>query len=124
MSFAVKARAIAVIMMLMPAPALANTFTVVNDKDSFLALVDGKELRIALYGLSLRVLADGKITGSAMGWDITGTWTWQDGYFCREMDWEGRAIEADCQLVETRNGNTVRFTAERGQGDREAFRLR
>jgi hypothetical protein len=115
---------IAVMLAVLPLQALANSFSVVSDKATFLQLVEGKELRIGLYGLSLFVLPDGKITGNAMGWEISGTWDWQDGYFCREMDWSGRAIARDCQLVETRNGNTVRFTAERGEGDREAFRLR
>jgi len=115
---------IAALLALLPLPALANTFTVISDRATFLDLVQGKELRIALYGLTLYVAPDGKITGSAMGWDITGTWDWQDGFFCREMNWSGRAVPLDCQLVETRNGDTVRFTAERGDGDREAFRLR
>ena len=62
--------------------------------------------------------------GDALGWQITGSWWWNDGYFCREMDWEGYAIPYNCQLVETNDGRIVRFTVDRGTGDSAQFRLR
>ena len=71
---------------------------------------------------SLRI--DGRIDGSALGWRITGRWTWKDGYFCREMDWSGMAIDFNCQLVEAAGVDRMRFTVDQGRGDSATFRLR
>jgi hypothetical protein len=106
------------------AMASAADFAPVTDKSAFIDLVDGRELRIGIYDLSLNVTPDGRIAGSALGWDITGTWSWQDGYFCREMDWSGTAIPFNCQLVELRGDNEMRFTVDRGEGRSAKFRLR
>lgn len=107
-----------------PAIASGADFLPVTDKSAFIDLVDGRELRIGLYDLSLNVTPDGRIAGSALGWEITGTWTWQDGYFCREMDWSGTAIESNCQLVEARGDQELRFTVDRGEGRSARFKLR
>ena len=108
----------------LPAPALADDFKPVRGEDQFLELVGDRVLRIGLYDLSLRVRPDGVIEGSALGWAINGTWDWQDGYFCREMDWSGTEIPYNCQLVEARKGEAVRFTVDQGKGDAATFRLR
>lgn len=105
-------------------PAMANDFEPVRDKARFLDLISGKELRNGLYNITLRVDPTGEISGQALGWKITGNWTWQDGYFCRMMDWEGYAIPHNCQLVEVRDASVVRFTVDRGTGDSAAFRLK
>jgi hypothetical protein len=105
------------------APALADGYAPVKDKQTFLSLIQGKELRNLLYGVRLNVLEQGVIQGSAIGWDIEGTWTWQDGYFCREMSWGGDPIPYNCQLVEARDGDRMRFTVDQGAGDSASFRL-
>ena len=105
-------------------PAFADDYQPIMEKEVFMDLVAGKELRNSLYDLSLFVSPEGKITGDALGWQITGSWSWNDGYFCRKMDWEGYAIPYNCQLVETQEGRTVRFTVDRGTGDSAQFRLR
>jgi hypothetical protein len=112
------------LMLAFPAAAAAEGFTPVKEKDRFLDLVQNRELRIGLYDLSLNVLPDGRIAGSALGWDITGKWTWQDGYFCREMDWSGTPIRYNCQLVEAQGAEKLRFTVDQGKGDSATFRLR
>lgn len=109
---------------LQAAPAAAQEFVPVTDEAAFRALIDGRELRIGLYDLSLRLAGDGTIDGSATGWGITGTWRLEDGYFCRALDWSGRAIPDNCQLVEVKGGDTLRFTVDRGAGDSASFRLR
>ena len=106
-----------------PLPALADGFEPIKDEDTFLSLVKDKELRIFLYGLRLQVLEQGTIQGSAFGSDITGTWSWQDGYFCREMAWGDDPIEYNCQLVEVRGEDRMRFTVDQGAGDSATFRL-
>lgn len=105
-------------------PASAQAFETVSDRDTFLALLDGRELRLGVFGIALDVRADGSIVGRASGWDVVGTWSWQDGYFCREMDWSGMPIPYNCQLVEVQNNAKMRFTVDRGAGDEATFNLR
>lgn len=119
--------ALAIVMLLMAGlslPGLARASEAVRDKDSFLSLVAGKDLRIGLYNLTLKVTPDGRINGSALGWAISGSWRWEDGYFCREMDWSGYAIPFNCQLVEAVNADRLRFTSDKGQGQSASFGLR
>lgn len=114
----------AVISLVIPVSASAAEFEPVRDKGEFISLVSGKELRIGLYNLSLRLSPEGQISGKALGWQISGDWQWKDGYFCREMDWEGKLIEYNCQLVEKRGAQELRFTSNKGKGDSASFRLR
>lgn len=112
-----------VIGLALPKTAEAQQFRTVSDRAEFLQLIAGKTLNIRLYNLSLNVRPDGAITGGAMGWDVTGSWSWQDGFFCRQMDWGGDAIPYNCQLVEV-SGNKMRFTTDRGAGDSAVFGVR
>jgi hypothetical protein len=105
-------------------PAFANDYAPVRDKSDFLALVEGRTLQLRLFRISLSVQPDGRIDGSALGWPVTGKWEWQDGYFCREMDWSGSPIPFNCQLVEARGADQLRFTVDRGNGEAATFRLR
>ena len=107
-----------------PVSAAANEFEPVKDEGTFLSLIKDRVLRIGLYNLSLNVLPDGRIEGSALGWGITGSWDWKDGYFCREMDWSGMEIDYNCQLVEAQGAEKLRFTVDQGAGDSAVFRLR
>ena len=115
---------LAVLMTVLPSLSLANPAGPIRDKEAFLSTIAGKELRIGLYNLSLKVTPDGKITGSALGWGISGNWTWQDGYFCRDIDWSGYAVPYNCQLVEAIDGSRLRFTSDKGQGQSASFGLR
>jgi hypothetical protein len=105
-------------------PAAANDFEPVSDLAEFLSLVDGRELRLGLFGISLKVTPDGRIDGTALGYEVTGSWAWQDGFFCREMDWGGTPIPYNCQLVEVRGNDVIRFTVDQGAGDSAQFNLR
>ncbi len=110
-------------LMLGAAPALADSYVPVKDQATFLSLVEDRELRNFFYGVRLNVLENGSIQGSAIGWDIVGTWSWQDGYFCRELSWGGDPIPYNCQLVEARGDKNLRFTVDRGAGQSASFRL-
>ena len=114
---------LAAVAALMAAPATADSFAPVTDQQEFLSLIDGKQLRNYLYGITLQVGEGGSISGSAVGWDVTGTWSWQNGYFCREMNWGGDVIPYNCQLVEARGNDRIRFTVDQGAGDSATFRL-
>ena len=108
---------------LVGAPVCAETYAPVKDLPTFLQLVEGRDLRIGLYDLTLQVLPDGQISGSALGWGITGAWRWKDGYFCRNMDWSGYEIPENCQLVEALGAEKLRFTVDKGAGKSATFKL-
>lgn len=108
---------------LAPLAASAQDYRPVVGQPEFVALVDGHALTQRLFKVSLNVQADGQITGRALGGDVTGSWTWQDGYFCREMIWGGDLIPHNCQTVEV-GGDLLRFTADRGNGDSTALRIK
>jgi hypothetical protein len=117
--------AIAAAILLGTAPVVfANEFRALSDRTEFMATVEGRELRLGLFGVSLEILPDGRIDGSASGWPLTGSWSWEDGFFCREMDWGGTEIPYNCQLVEVKNDAQIRFTVDRGAGDSASFNLR
>jgi len=101
----------------------AQAFERVSDLSAFNDVMSGKELRIGLYGLALSVTPDGQISGRAAGYDVTGSWDWQNGFFCRQMDWSGTEIPYNCQLVEV-SGGQIRFTTDQGAGDDAVFNLR
>lgn len=105
---------------LVPLPAAA--FEVVSDRDTFLSLVEGRELRIGLLGIALTVQADGTIGGTAQGRPVTGAWTWENGLFCRDMAWGEEPIPYNCQLVEI-EGAAIRFTVDAGAGQAAVFNL-
>lgn len=112
----------AALIALTAAPVVAQEFTPITTRDTFLARIADRELRLGRLGVNLRVRSNGAIDGSAVGWPLSGSWTWQNGYFCRDMDWSGTPIPYNCQLVEAA-GNKVRFTVDQGAGDSATFRV-
>lgn len=93
-------------------PALAE-FTAITSRSQFEQVISGRELR--RFGIRLTVTTQGDIVGRAFGNDVTGAWTWQDGFFCRDLFWADDDLGYNCQLVEL-NGDTLRFTTDRGAG--------
>ena len=117
-------RPLVLVALLLSSAAAAQDFVPVTDKDAFLALVKGRELRLGVLGIAISINPDGTISGSASGWDLTGDWTWDNGFFCREMDWGGTKIDYNCQLVEARGTEAIRFTVDQGAGQAAEFNLR
>jgi len=105
---------------LAPLSAAADTQRVTSEAE-FVRMVEGRTL--STLGVKLRVTPEGRITGRAWGRDVTGTWRWQGDYFCREMTFGDKPVEADCQVV-AREGDRLRFIAERGQGQQANLTLR
>ncbi|SDY20542.1 dihydrodipicolinate reductase [Citreimonas salinaria] len=112
--------AICGVLMLAALPARAE-FATVQDRATFLDLVAGRTLSRPM--VTLKVTPDGAISGQGALWQVTGAWTWREGYFCRDLNWGGDALGYDCQVVLAR-GDTIRFVAERGRGDQAEFKLR
>ena len=102
-------------------PALAEGFVRVTDRGDFVNLVKGKSL--TSLGVSLTVSPSGSIGGRAFGSTVTGSWTWNNGYFCRTLKAAGRDFARNCQVVQ-QNGNRIRFIADRGAGDTADLRIR
>ncbi len=99
--------------------AASEQFAIVSDQSTFQTEIVGKELRLRGYGpivVRLTVLPDGEIIGRGMGWPVTGAWQWQDGFFCRDLNWGGSDLGQNCQAV-LLHEETVRFVSDQGTGD-------
>ncbi|NNE87857.1 MAG: dihydrodipicolinate reductase [Silicimonas sp.] len=103
-------------------PAFAEGFQRVEGRDRFLSVVQDRDL--TRLGIRVKVTDRGQIVGRAFGQNVTGDWSWKDGYFCRDLYWGGSKLDlGNCQLVEV-NGNTVRFTSDKGTGDYADLRIK
>lgn len=96
--------------------------TKVNDKAEFMRLVKGKDLRLPLYGVTLKVKENGQISGKGFGKPVKGEWQWKGGYFCRSLFLGKKNLGDNCQLVET-VGAKLRFTSDQGAGRSADFRV-
>ncbi len=93
----------------------------IESESEFVQIILGKTLTRPL--IKLEVLATGKITGRGARWDIEGNWTWQEGYFCRDLFWDGDPLGYNCQEVGM-SGAKIRFTSDKGEGPSAEFNLR
>lgn len=94
----------------------------VDDQEKFVTLVAGKTLTRPL--IQINVTTDGRIEGRGARWDVEGTWSWKDGYFCRDLFWGGDPLGYNCQEVQATADGRIKFTSDRGAGDSAFFRLR
>ena len=115
-----KLLAAAVTLVLAPQAALAE-LKKIDNKSDFVELVQGKTLSRPL--VRLEVSPDGSITGRGVRWDVTGSWSWENGFFCRELNWGGDDLGYNCQEVRA-SETEMRFTSDHGAGDSADFRLR
>ncbi|MBT5002018.1 MAG: dihydrodipicolinate reductase [Tateyamaria sp.] len=93
----------------------------VNDQDEFVSVIAGKTL--TRPWIKIIVTTDGRIEGRGIRWDVEGTWTWKNGYFCRDLFWGGDPLGYNCQEVQV-TGESIRFTSDRGAGASAEFRIR
>ncbi|MEM8653264.1 MAG: dihydrodipicolinate reductase [Pseudomonadota bacterium] len=103
------------------APALADLIKI-DDQQEFVQIVNGKTLTRPF--VKLTVMPDGQIEGRGARWDVEGTWSWQNGYFCRDLFWGGDPLGYNCQEVQASADGRIKFTSDRGAGDSAMFRLR
>lgn len=112
---------VAVLSLASVSPALASAdYKKINDRTQFVKLVKGKELSRPF--VRLRVSPEGDISGRGVRWDVNGSWTWRDGYFCRDLNWGGSDLGYNCQEVGLSKGK-IRFTSDKGRGASADFRL-
>jgi len=108
-----------------PAALPAQAFERITDAQQFTQLIDGRAL--TRFGITLEVSADGaasgQISGRGFGYPVTGAWRWDQGFFCRDLDWGGSDLGFNCQAV-LLDGQRLRFVSDQGQGDHADFRLR
>ena len=64
-------------------PVFAD-YVPIRDRAEFLGVITQGDL--TRMGIRLTVTPDGAISGRAFGRDVSGKWTWQDGYFCYPKD--------------------------------------
>ncbi|WP_121061546.1 dihydrodipicolinate reductase [Chachezhania antarctica] len=93
----------------------------ISSESQFREIVSGQTLVRPL--VKLQVTPNGQITGTGATWKVSGNWQWQDGYFCRSLNWGGDDLGYNCQEVRS-NGERIRFQSDRGTGDFADFRLR
>jgi hypothetical protein len=72
---------------------------------------------VTLIGDGIRFIIheDGKIAGDVDGRPLSGSWYWEDGYFCRTAELDGEFLDLDCEIIESL-GDKMRYTRERGDG--------
>jgi hypothetical protein len=63
----------------------AMALETLTKRPEFVNAVAGHILEIPLLRIQLRVSDTGEISGKGFGRDVTGTWEWADGFFCRSM---------------------------------------
>lgn len=98
-----------------------SEYLVIKDKNTFIAAVKDKTLKRPL--IRLEVTEDGKITGRAAMLSVTGQWSWENSYFCRDLFWGSRNLGYNCQQV-SRSGKKIRFTSDKGEGDFADFTVK
>ena len=98
-----------------------SDYLVIKDKNTFIAAIKDKTLKRPL--IRLEVTEDGKITGRAAMLSVTGQWTWENSYFCRDLFWGSRNLGYNCQQV-SRSGKKIRFTSDKGEGDFADFTVK
>jgi hypothetical protein len=116
-----KAVLVASLISLVPEFATSQTSQWIKEEDEFINLINGKKLKRFLIELSVET--DGTITGTGAGTSVTGSWSWQDNYFCRNLSWGNRDLGSDCQKVELR-GQKLFFTSDQGSGSTAGFTIR
>ncbi len=99
---------------LLASPALAEPFDKIDERDTFVSLI--KDRKLTRLGIRLTVTPGGQIVGRAFGRNVSGAWQWRAGYFCRDLYWGQRDLGANCQEVKVQ-GETLRFTSDRGTGE-------
>lgn len=66
---------------------------------------------------------DGSIRGFYKGKFVSGEWSWEGEYYCRNVMIDTRDLGHDCQVV-TVSGNKLTYIRKKGAGQTSTFELR
>ena len=96
-------------------------------KQDYIQINTEEEYRTSVVGRSVGVTTthpDGTMTGiSEEGKEIKGTWTWENGLFCREGTIGSDKLDRDCQKIEVTE-DKLRVTRNNGNGSQSVFDLK
>ncbi len=85
----------------------------VTTREEFCRLFADREL--SQGDLSFTIHSDGKLTGYVDGLALSGTWAWEEGYFCRRAYLAEEDLGTDCELIES-DGHRMRYFPDKGKG--------
>ncbi|NRB00180.1 MAG: hypothetical protein HRU32_10220 [Rhodobacteraceae bacterium] len=91
----------------------------IADEETFRNAIVGKEIQLA-DGASMTINPDNTISGAVDGVEATGTWSFEDGFWCRTITL-GDIFTEDCQLWVV-DGDRLIITRDRGEGQSYAWR--
>ena len=94
-------------------PPATGTATTITTEAAFRSTLVGKTIGFA--GNTFVINADNTVSGPWDGTGITGTWSWEDQYWCRDIAIGGTARNPDCQIW-TVEGTSATVTRDRGNG--------
>ena len=86
----------------------------ITTEAEFRSAIVGKT--IGFNGNTLVINPDNTVSGPWDGQGITGTWYWEDQFWCRDISIGGNDLGVDCQTW-TFDGSTARVTRDRGNGN-------
>ena len=100
-----------------PQVAAADSNATIATEQEFRETAVGKKL-VSKHGYVI-VRDDGTLTGEFGNKELTGTWNWEDEYYCRSAKLGKKDIGDDCQVVEV-SGDGVIFVRKKGKGKKSA----
>ncbi|WP_323784000.1 hypothetical protein [Thalassovita sp.] len=101
-------------------PTFASGFSALNDRDSFLQMIEGRKLRQFLVWIRFDTL--GQIKGRAWGRPVLGNWYWQDKKLCKRVFWGTTDKGETCVKVRI-GADRVLFIPDKGEGQIEEYIL-
>lgn len=98
-------------------------FERIASKEQYLELVAGRVAQMKGSNFSSTAFADGTMKGGGGDRKLSGTWTWEDGFFCREGTIGSDVLKRDCQIIEI-SGDTLKVKRNRGEGENVVLQLK
>ena len=93
----------------------------VSAADSSVRITSEQEFRDQIAGKKLVnkngyaiVHEDGTLSGEFKNKRLTGTWSWEDQYYCRTVKLGEKDLGHDCQVIEV-SGDTMTFKGKKGK---------